>query len=762
MTECSRSPRPTPRPIIAIALALLIGLCCAPTPAWAQVSAEPTAGSEAATTTAEKARLLAEVLRDDQAREALIQELAAIAEGSADAAAEAAPTESLAFARVVAQHTLDAAESFLTTLEAIRDWALQFYGALVAGDGSTLRRLGDEAVALALVVGSTMAVFYGLALLAQGGYRWLAARAHSAGWLRRSALVLGGAAIDAVVVLVAWVAGYGLAIFVYGDVGRMNISQSLYLNAFLIVESGRVLLRGLLAPRHGELRLPPLSDTTAAYWYFWASRLVALLGYGFLLVMPLVRANFPFAVAQGLALLIGLTALVVAVVLVLQNRQAVRTVLERPGESERADLLTRARNIIARSWHLLAILYFLALFMIWSARPQGALTLVLRATGESLLMIMLGALLMSLISRFVTGGMRLPDDLKARLPLLESRLNAFVPTVLKAIRLVVAVVVVLLVAQAWALFDFAGWLASESGRNLLSRSFSVVLITLIAFLLWLALSSWVEYRLSPSYARPPSSRERTLLSLLRNAATIAIVAVATMIVLSEIGVNIGPLLAGAGVLGLAIGFGSQKLVQDIITGIFIQFENAINEGDVVTVAGISGAVERLTIRSVSLRDLHGTYHIVPFSSVDSVSNFMRGFAYHVAEIGFGYREDTAQVKALMHNAFDELEEHDEYRRAIIGSLEWDGVTQLGDSAVVLRARIKTLPGQQWTIGRAYTEIVKRRCDAEGIEIPFPHTTVYFGEDKRGLAPPMRVHLEGTLGQPTDSLRPEPQPAAGAG
>ena len=141
-------------------------------------------------------------------------------------------------------------------------------------------------------------------------------------------------------------------------------------------------------------------------------------------------------------------------------------------------------------------------------------------------------------------------------------------------------------------------------------------------LIWIGLASWIEHRLNPLSAdNAPTAREKTLLTIFRNASAIVLIIMTVMIVLSEIGINIGPLLAGAGVLGLAIGFGAQKLVQDVITGVFIQMENAISVGDIVTAGSLTGTAEKLTIRSLSLRDLSGTYHIIPFSSVDTVSNF---------------------------------------------------------------------------------------------------------------------------------------------
>ncbi len=184
-------------------------------------------------------------------------------------------------------------------------------------------------------------------------------------------------------------------------------------------------------------------------------------------------------------------------------------------------------------------------------------------------------------------------------------------------------------------------------------------------------------------------------------------------------------------------------MQDIITGVFIQLENAINEGDWVTAGGISGTAERLSIRSVGLRDLEGTFHIVPFSSVDMVSNFMREFAYHVGHYGVAYRENIDEVIKHLFAAFEELKQDPDMAQYIDGDLVVDGVAALADSAVTMRIRIRTVPGDQWYVGRAYNRLVKQHFDAAGIEIPFPHRTLYFGQDKDGSAPPANVRrIEG--------------------
>jgi len=717
------------------------------------------------------ARALIAILRDDGARQALIAELERIAatdpESTATASAEPPPAEAeepMSVARQAAQLTRETAEQVTGIVVDVWEWAMGLAILLEAGDAYNLQVLWDAAVALALVVAATVVLFYLLSRLAGGLYGWLARRAAGAGWLRTTSLVVASSMIDAVVILIAWAAGYAIALYVLGDAGRMDIRQSLYLNAFLLIELIKVALRLVFAPRYGDLRLLPMADLTANYWYFWFSRITALLGYGLLLVVPIINTNLSAAIGTAVGTLIGLIALIIAVTVVLRNRVPVRRALEMRVDGARGDFVARLLVVIARVWHLVALAYLLALFVISVLRPGGALSFVIEATARSVVAVAVGVAVTLLISRAIAGGMRLPAEVRRRLPLLEPRLNAFVPAILQVVRLLVLAGIVLAVAQAWGFFDMLAWAATAAGQELVSRALGVALIVLLALAVWLALVSWMDYRLNMEFGRTPGARERTLLALVRNAATIAIVIVATMFALAEVGINIAPLLAGAGVLGLAIGFGAQKMVQDIITGIFIQFDNAINEGEVVTAGGLTGVVEKLTIRSVALRDLQGVYHIIPFSSVDSVSNFMRGFGFHVAEIGIAYREDVEEAKALMHRAFDELREDPEVGPTLLEPLEWHGLTQFGDSAIMLRARIKTTPGSQWAAGRAYNALVKKLFDAHGIEIPFPHLTLYFGEHKDGRAAPAHILLERRRSQraAADAEPPAPVPTDTSG
>jgi len=729
--------------------------------AFMALSAPGLAQEQTPELTAEEARALAQILQDDASRQALVDKLNAMAEAQpseADGTLDAAKTELKTLPRRIAEFTQDSAQSaseFLATL--LHD----LRGLAVLGDGSSIdyEAIGQTALELGLVIAITVLVFAGLNLVTRRVYARLSRVAARAGLAGALALLLGSIVIDALVVAVAWGIGYAAAISALGTAGEMDIVESLYLNAFLLIEMIKVVLRGVFSPRYTELRLHPMSDLDAAYWYHWLARIVSFLGYGSLFVVPVVTADVTYAAGRSLQVLIALTGLAMAILVIMQNRRRMQDRL-RARADQRGDFLAKVGAALGRVWHVVAIAYVVALFAIWISRPGDALAYMLAATGRTAAAVLIGYLVVLAISRAITGGLKVPQDMRERLPLLEDRLNALVPNILRIVRVVVLVLVVGAVLDAWDVVDLGGWLTGGTGQVFLGAILSAAAILLVAWLIWLALSSWVEYRLNPDVGSAPSARERTLLQLLRNAATVVLAALAVMLALSQIGVEIGPLLAGAGVVGLAVGFGAQKLVQDVITGVFIQFENAFNEGDVVSVGGTTGVVERLTIRSVGIRDLSGVYHIVPFSAVDTVSNFMREFAYHIAAIGVAYREDIGEVKEAMHDAFEELR-GTEHGESLIGDLEMQGVTEFADSAVTVRARIKTRPGQQWAVGRAYNEIVKRVFDDRGIEIPFPHRTIYWGEDKQGKAPPLRVARVGEDEKEQGKGKEEPEPRAEA-
>ncbi|MGR4070333.1 mechanosensitive channel protein [Billgrantia sp. C5P2] len=598
---------------------------------------------------------------------------------------------------------------------------------------------------LGLVILATFLLFMGFRHLSRPLFTRLSQWSRQESGLNptiRLVLCVAAAALtDALVVALAYVGGNLIATFAIGESGELSTRASLFLNAFLIIELIKAALRMLFSSRYEGLRLLPISASEASYWNRWLARLVGLVGYGLLVVVPLVSVYLAPTLGQGIGALIMFGAFFYAVAVVLKNRTRIRDELNAMAARSDFTATRISLQLFARTWHLFALAYFLMVLVLTLTRPVDALPFVLFATLKTVVVVVVGMLLSSLLTQIIGRRIRLSDDLRRKLPQLEPRLNSYIPNALRVIRTVILVAVVMLVLNAWGAFDLAAWYASEPGRGLIGTLVSVAVILLVAIAVWLALASVIEHKLNPETGTgEPDARAKTLLSLFRNALAIALITMTVMIVLSEIGINIGPLIAGAGVLGLAIGFGSQKLVQDIITGVFIQVENAMNTGDVVSVGGITGTAERLSIRSVGIRDLFGTYHIVPFSSVDTVSNFMREFGYHVGEYGIAYRESIDEAIVALREAFDELAADDDHKMNILAPLEVAGVVALADSSVNIRVRIKTTPGTQWGVGRAYNRLVKLHFDAKGIEIPFPHTTLYFGVGKEAEAPPANVRL----------------------
>lgn len=722
--------------------------------------AEPAAETEETTQGASpELQLLIEALRNDESRTRLLEELEAVA-----GEVESGPVETIDDAlfgtsetslgrriaettRFFAENAAGSAAAFANQLSA----APRMFSAL---DADQIEILWQALRDLALVIVATYAIFATLRSFAKGYYRSMGARSASATLLQRIVFIVVSALLDVLVVVAAWAAGYIIALTLFGELGTIGLRQTLYLNAFLIVELAKVMLRIVLSPSAPELRLLPVSNDAARRMNRGFTWIISILGYGQLLLLPIFNQSVSTAAGQAISALVALIALLIAVGMTLTNRLRVsRWLLDTPEDQPRS----RHVRFLAHRWHWPVLLYLAFLFIIVLASPAGVLLSVLAASGQILLAVIIGFMVSNWIARAIARGINLPERLNQRLPLLERRLNAFVPKFLTVIRGLIFLAVLLFVLDTINFFDLQGWMQSQVGVRTTAAIISVFFILIFAFAAWLALNSWVDYRLNPDYGRPATSREQTLLSLLRNAATIAILVIGIMFALSEIGINIAPLIASAGVLGLAIGFGAQKLVQDIITGVFIQLENAINVGDVITVGGTTGTVERLTIRSVSLRDLEAGYHIIPFSSVDMVTNFVRDYGYHVANIGIAYREDVEDAHRAMEEAFALIKQDPAIAANIIGDLEWFGVTMLGDSAVTVRARIKTKPGTQWGVGRAYNAAVKRVFDEHDIEIPFPHQTLFFGVDKHGKAPAAHIQVDGAASTGQEVLAAAAQP-----
>jgi len=236
-------------------------------------------------------------------------------------------------------------------------------------------------------------------------------------------------------------------------------------------------------------------------------------------------------------------------------------------------------------------------------------------------------------------------------------------------------------------------------------------------------------------------RTQTLASIIRYVLVITVLLVGTMMVLKEFGIEIGPLLAAAGIVGLAVGFGAQSLVKDVISGFFMLLEDQIRVGDVVQIAGKGGLVEKINLKTTILRDLAGNVHYVPNGHIDVVTNMTKDFSRYVFDIGVAYRENVDEVIEVIKEVDEELRNDPDYKNDILEPIEIFGLDQFADSAVIVKARTTTVPVKQWRVGREFNRRLKKKFDARNIEIPFPHVTLYMGQDKQGQSPPLRILRE---------------------
>jgi moderate conductance mechanosensitive channel len=485
-------------------------------------------------------------------------------------------------------------------------------------------------------------------------------------------------------------------------------------NASVLARAILALGRILLSPGLPQLRPLPLGDESANYAQIWLRRFVNVPVYGYFVAQGLLLIGVPVAIYLILLRIIGLLLATMAIVLVLQNRAALSQWLG--GGARSSSARVRAADV----WHLIAILVIVLLYLVWAFAVPGGVEFLMRAFVATAVILVVAKLLKAGIARAVRRGFALNTELSRRYPGLEARANRHLPMLQRLLTGVVWVFAALALLEAWGLNSF-GWLGSEVGRKITGSLLSILFILGMVWLVWELLDTAIERYLEEQgpdgQTVERSARMRTLLPLVRNAVRVVLATMALLIVLSELGLNIGPLLAGAGVVGLAIGFGAQTLVKDVITGIFILVEESISVGDVVDLGGHGGVVESMNIRSVRVRDVSGSVHIIPFSSVSTVVNMTKEFAYAVFTLGIAYEVDVDRATAVMQQVGRDLQHDPAFKNAILAPIEIFGIDSFTDLAVKVQARMKTRPGRQWAVSREFNRRVKLAFQQAAIEMP---------------------------------------------
>ena len=740
---------------------------CVTAPAPAQDTA-PVDGEAAPAVSAAQIESLVETLRDDTERENLIAQLEVLLETQSARSLDtpSAETDSIG---VTALAFLSLKVEALNALAGNAARSLANAPAL-AGELAT-RASDPEVRARWLEVAFKLIVVVGIGFVVE----WLVMRLltrrrfhrgdrNDDGTGRQAVRLVERTLMDLAPVAAFAVASYA-ALAVVDPPSQARVIALVIINANVIVRAVTVLARMVLRPRYADFRFVDLSDENANYLFFWVRRLTAVSVYGFFIAEALPLLGVGQGVQAFTQKLIGLVVASMVVVLVLQNRQPVRTWLSGVGT---VSGWRRIRRSFAEVWHFVAIAYVTAVYAVWATGVPGGFEFLIRATVVTLVTGLVAYAAAGGLHKAVERGFRVNEETRNRFPRLEERVNRYRGIIETAVRSIIVVVAALVVLDAWGLGPF-DWLASESGRALVGRLVSVVFVAGGALVVWELLSTVVERYLEERDAQGElvarGARVRTFLPLVRNVVRIVLLVLVVLVVLSEIGIDIGPLLAGAGIVGLAVSFGAQSLVKDVITGFFILLEDTISVGDVVDLGGRTGIVESMTIRSVRLRDVGGNVHTVPFGEVAAVLNMTKDFSYALMEVGIAYREDVDAVVEVLREIADGMQADEEFGPLIMEPLQVLGLDSFGASSVNIRIRLKTLPIQQWAVRREFQRRMKRVFDERGIEIPFPHQTIYFGVDKSGHAPAARFALEsghdegvGTKFAAADSGTGTPDPA----
>jgi small-conductance mechanosensitive channel len=496
-------------------------------------------------------------------------------------------------------------------------------------------------------------------------------------------------------------------------------------NAYVLCRSVICVMRALVSPATSQPSLFVVGGETAAYIDVWVRRIVVFAVFGVALanVALLLGLYRPAYVAA-----VRIVVLVVHLFLVIVTLQC-RTIvagLIRARDTDRG-VLAVARNRLADTWHIPAIVLNLALWAVWALRVQNGYALLLQYFVATVAVLVIARLVLVALTAILDRVFRISPDFIRRYPGLEARANRYFPALRSTLSGIVTAITIIALLEVWGIGITTWFSSSPVGRRLLSAVVTIGIAAAVALAIWEASNAGMERHLARlarenRFAR--AARLRTFQPMLRTALLTVILAVVALTALSELGVNIAPLLAGAGIIGIAIGFGSQKLVQDLITGLFLLLENAVQVGDRVTVSGLSGVVENLSIRTIRLRDGDGSIHIIPFSSVTSVTNTNRGIGNAAISVNVAYKEDLDHVGEVLKDIVAQMRTEPKFSGMIRGDLDLWGVDKVDANMVTLAGQIQCTDSGRWPVQREFYRRMKKRFEETGIEIARPSSTMF--------------------------------------
>ncbi|MDN4999402.1 mechanosensitive ion channel domain-containing protein [Bradyrhizobium sp. GCM10027634] len=484
----------------------------------------------------------------------------------------------------------------------------------------------------------------------------------------------------------------------------------------------------------GPFGLFPARAETAAYVEIWARRIVGVGVSGIAFANVALLLGLP---STGYAALLRMVMLVVhlfVVVIILQCRRQVADAIRAP--AERQGIAARLRNRIAGGWHYLAIALDLALWAVWALNIRNGYSLLLQYFVGTVVVALMTRVAIMVTLSLIDRGFRIQPDILHRFPGLEVRANRYLPLLRKIVSGVIAFIGFVAVLEVWGVDAIVWFYGGQIGSQLISAVATIGVAVFIAAVIWEASNALLDRQINTlsrdgHYAR--AARLRTFQPMLRTALLCVIATVVGLTALSEIGVNVAPLLAGAGIVGIAIGFGSQKLVQDLITGLFLLLENTVQVGDTVSVSGLTGVVENVSIRTIRLRAGDGAVHIVPFSAVTTITNASRGAGNASVSVNVAYKEDTDRAGQILKDIVEEMRREAEFRPLIRGDLELWGIDKVDGAMVSIVGQIRCTEAGRWPVQREFNRRMKQRFQQQDIEVASATQTILMH-----VAPPADV------------------------
>lgn len=502
--------------------------------------------------------------------------------------------------------------------------------------------------------------------------------------------------------------------------------------AIASVRGATALSKAYLAPENGRRRLSGMDDAAAVEAERWVAVLLGLGLYGYFGLEAALRLGLPWTVHGFLLHLLFLVVAGLTIRAIYRLRAYLGVAIEQWGataaEAEGIARFLPSRAFAASGHHVLAG-WVALVYLAWAVGVPGAASLLTRGMLVTVLALIAARAINIWLDWLILRPLEPSSEpLEEGVEQVAEPLPALKVALITTARLAVALAALLAILQGWGV-DVAGWLAKDTGQTWMATAMRIGIISaailVIAQLVQRGAASYIGATDSSGNLLY-SNRTRTLASMARNLALTLLSIIGVIEILSELGVNANALLAGAGVVGLAIGFGAQTLVKDLITGLFILVGDTVRVGDVVDMSGKAGVVEAISMRTITLRAYNGDVHTIPYSSIDVVTNMTKEFSYYVFDLCVAYKEDVDRVIDVLRELDSQLRREWPYRRLILEPLEIAGVDGFREAGVLVKSRMKVRAGEQWKVGREFNRRIKRRFDELGIELPVPQQKVFFG------------------------------------